>query len=91
MPLVAASEIAKTYGMRPVLRGVSLGVERGEFVAVLGANGAGKTTFLRILSTLSRPDSGKLHYRRRGRRRAPGPGAGDPSVTFPTNLCCIRT
>jgi len=61
MPLVVASEIAKTYGMRPVLRGVSLGVDRGEFVAVLGANGAGKTTFLRILSTLSRPDSGRLH------------------------------
>jgi heme ABC exporter ATP-binding subunit CcmA len=58
--LLTATNIGKLYGMRPVLKGVSLNVERGEFVAVLGANGAGKTTLLRILATLSRPSTGSL-------------------------------
>jgi heme ABC exporter ATP-binding subunit CcmA len=58
--LLTATGIGKFYGMRPVLKGISLQVERGEFVAVLGSNGAGKTTLLRILATLSRPSSGAL-------------------------------
>ncbi len=61
MPLfVQANKLTKFYGLRPVLRGVSLDVSRGDFLAVLGANGAGKTTFLRILATLNRPTSGTL-------------------------------
>ena len=58
--LLTATGIGKLYGMRPVLKGISLQVERGEFVAILGANGAGKTTLLRILATLARPSSGEL-------------------------------
>ncbi|GIV83032.1 MAG: ABC transporter ATP-binding protein [Candidatus Roseilinea sp.] len=58
--LLYAANIGKRYGLRPVLRGVSLDVSRGEFVAILGANGAGKTTLLRILATLTRPNSGAL-------------------------------
>lgn len=58
--LLTATDIGKLYGMRPVLRGVSLTVAPGEFVAILGANGAGKTTLLRILATLVRPNSGAL-------------------------------
>ena len=59
--LLEAQSITKLYGMRPVLKGVSLQVTQGEFVCLLGANGAGKTTFLRILATLARPNSGTLH------------------------------
>ncbi|MCS7088265.1 MAG: heme ABC exporter ATP-binding protein CcmA [Thermoflexales bacterium] len=58
--MILAERLGKRYGLRPVLRGVSLQVARGEFVAVLGANGAGKTTLLRILATLTRPDAGAL-------------------------------
>jgi heme exporter protein A len=58
--LLVVDRVAKFYGMRPILRGVSFAVERGEFVAVLGANGAGKTTLLRMLATLSRPASGTI-------------------------------
>ncbi|BCX02822.1 MAG: ABC transporter ATP-binding protein [Candidatus Roseilinea sp.] len=58
--LLSAENIGKLYGLRPVLRGISLDVARGEFVAILGANGAGKTTLLRILATLTRPNSGAL-------------------------------
>jgi heme exporter protein A len=58
--MLVAVDLAKFYGMRPVLRGVGLRVAAGEFLAVLGPNGAGKTTLLRILATLARPDAGKL-------------------------------
>ncbi|MCS7060161.1 MAG: ABC transporter ATP-binding protein [Anaerolineae bacterium] len=58
--MLAATDLVKSYGVRPVLRGVSLGAGPGECVAVLGANGAGKTTLLRVLATLSKPEGGLL-------------------------------
>lgn len=50
--------LVRAYGLKPVLRGVSLSVPRGGVLALLGANGAGKTTLLRVLATLSKPDAG---------------------------------
>jgi len=58
--LLVVERVAKFYGLRPILRGISFTVDRGEFVAVLGANGAGKTTLLRMLATLSRPAAGSI-------------------------------
>src|SRR6266511_3453796 len=58
--MLDASNLTKSYGMRPVLRSVSLTVTRGEFIAILGPNGAGKTTLLRVFATLARPDTGGL-------------------------------
>ena len=50
--------LAKYFGRFSALRDLTLSVQRGEFIALFGRNGAGKTTFLRILAGLSRPSSG---------------------------------
>lgn len=57
---LAALHISKSYKKRPVLRDVSLRVERGEAVALLGPNGAGKTTFFHIITGLIKSDSGAI-------------------------------
>jgi sulfonate transport system ATP-binding protein len=52
--------LRRVFGARAVLDGVDLDIERGEFVALLGASGTGKTTLLRILGALDRPDGGTV-------------------------------
>jgi heme exporter protein A len=55
-----SADIRKTFGHFTALAGVSLDVQRGEFLTLFGRNGAGKTTFLKIASTLVRATHGKL-------------------------------
>ena len=60
--LIRARDLHKVYAMGdvqvPALRGVSLQIAAGEFVAVMGASGSGKSTFMNILGCLDRPTSG---------------------------------
>ena len=55
-----SEDIRKTFGHFTALAGVTLNVERGEFLALFGRNGAGKTTFLKVAATLVRHTHGKL-------------------------------
>ena len=55
-----SEDIRKTFGHFTALGGVTLNVERGEFLALFGRNGAGKTTFLKIAATLVKHTHGKL-------------------------------
>lgn len=57
---LAAQHLSKSYKKRPVLRDVSLSVQRGEAVAILGPNGAGKTTCFYIITGLLPPDGGDI-------------------------------
>jgi ATP-binding cassette subfamily F protein 3 len=58
MPLLLAADLAKSYGGTQVLTDVSCALEPGEKVALIGRNGVGKTTLLRILAGLEAPDRG---------------------------------
>lgn len=60
--IVLAENVTKTYdqAVGPILKGVSLSVDRGEFFGLLGPNGAGKTTLISILSGILQPDVGAV-------------------------------
>ena len=60
--MIKAENINKSYGSLHVLRNISLTINQGEVVSIVGASGAGKTTLLQILGTLDRADSGTLTY-----------------------------
>jgi ABC-2 type transport system ATP-binding protein len=59
-PAIHVHALEKSYGELRVLRGVHFDVERGSIFALLGSNGAGKTTIVKILSTLLKQDSGHV-------------------------------
>jgi len=65
--LVSLERVSKAYGVRPLLDDVSLGVGAGERIGVVGRNGDGKTTLLRIVGGLEPPDDGRV-ARNRGLR-----------------------
>jgi len=58
--MIEVRNLVKRFGIKPVLRGLDFHVEPGEFVGLVGLNGAGKTTFLRILASLTRPNHGEI-------------------------------
>ncbi|MEG0396956.1 MAG: ABC transporter ATP-binding protein, partial [Oscillospiraceae bacterium] len=58
--ILQLDNITKSFGDAEVLNGVSLQVEKGEFITLLGSSGCGKTTTLRIIAGLETPDSGKV-------------------------------
>ena len=60
--MIVAKNITKFYGDLQVLKGIDLTVEKGEIISIVGPSGAGKTTFLQILGTLSRSNSGEVLY-----------------------------
>lgn len=60
MHALEAEDIRKTFGSFAALRGITLSLARGEFLALFGGNGAGKTTFLKTVAMLLRPTHGRI-------------------------------
>lgn len=58
--LINLEAVSKSFGIKPLLDKVSLGVQEGERIGVVGMNGGGKTTLLEVLTGLEKPDSGRV-------------------------------
>ena len=100
MSAVTVRGLAKSYGDRPVLRGLDLDVPEGSLTAVLGSSGCGKSTLLRIIAGFVRPDAGavtvgdrevegprsRVAPQRRGVGYVPQEGALFPHLTVARNI-----
>ncbi|MFI5719637.1 ABC-F family ATP-binding cassette domain-containing protein [Nocardia sp. NPDC051750] len=58
--LINLEQVSKSFGIKPLLDGVSLGVHAGDRIGVVGLNGGGKTTLLEVLTGIEEPDSGRV-------------------------------
>ena len=72
-PMVDAVAVSKSFGSNEVLKSITLSVQRGEVMCVIGPSGSGKSTFLRCINHLERIDAGRLYvdgelvgYRQKG-------------------------
>src|SRR5436189_1185434 len=64
MPVLTARAVTKCYGLSPLVKEATFTIRRGEKVALLGPNGTGKSTLLRVLAGLEPLDSGTIDRRR---------------------------
>ena len=72
MALLRAEHISKTYGEKKVLEDITIHLEKGELVSLLGFSGSGKTTLFHILSGLIAPDEGKVYLQDQDITSSPG-------------------
>ena len=59
-PVIEVKAVCKSFKTVQAVKGVDLGIDRGQFVALLGPNGAGKTTLVEMIEGIQKPDSGEI-------------------------------
>ena len=102
MSFVTVEDVFKTYARRPILERVNVEVDEGEFIAIVGASGCGKSTFLRLLLAQERPSRGTVSIAGAPPAREPGLDRGIvfqrysvfPHMTVRENVVageCLRT
>ncbi|MFM1793266.1 MAG: hypothetical protein RLZZ252_1620 [Bacteroidota bacterium] len=62
-PIISARNVYKSFGKQAVSKNISIDLNPGEIYGLLGPNGAGKTTLIRMLATITQPDSGELFFK----------------------------
>ncbi len=60
MNILSLENVGKNYGIKPLFENVTLGIEERDKIGIIGANGSGKTTFLRLIAGTETPDTGKI-------------------------------
>ena len=70
MAFLELKNVSKDFGGAPVLKDINLSVEKGEFVAIVGFSGAGKTTLISLIAGLLKPDRRFADAERFGNHRA---------------------
>ena len=60
MNILSLENVSKNYGIRPLFENVTLGFEDSDKIGIIGANGSGKSTFLKVVAGTETPDTGKV-------------------------------
>ena len=60
--LINLENVSKTWGLKTLLDGVSLGIQTADRIGIVGVNGGGKTTLLEVLTGIEAPDSGRVSH-----------------------------
>src|SRR5258708_37496605 len=71
-PMIEIADLWKAFGAVQVLKGISLRIERGSVVAIIGPSGSGKSTLLRCINLLEEPDRGRIRVGEREMRFGEG-------------------
>ncbi|GAA3261215.1 hypothetical protein GCM10020258_24350 [Sphingomonas yabuuchiae] len=90
-PMIALENVSRRYGTVAAVDTVSLTVERGTFVALVGASGSGKSTLLRMINRLEQPDTGRVLIDGQDVTAEPPPCSVAASAMSFSNMACSRT
>ncbi len=82
MAVLSAERLTKSYDQRVVVKGVSIAIDSGEIIGLLGRNGAGKTTTFQMIVGLVKPDKGNIYIDKRDISKSPTYLRAQEGITY---------